>query len=48
RAVRIEGAGPPLAGVARGIDATGALLLELPGGVVRRVTAGEASLRARP
>lgn len=48
RAVRVEGAGPPLAGVARGIDATGALLLELPGGTVRRVTAGEASLRARP
>lgn len=46
RAVRIEGAGPPLAGVARGVDAAGALLLELPDGAVQRVTAGEASLRA--
>lgn len=46
RPVRIEGAGAPLAGVARGVDVDGALLLELPGGSVRRVTAGEASLRA--
>lgn len=48
RAVRIENAGPPLAGVARGVDVDGALLLELPDGGVRRVTAGEASLRIAP
>ena len=45
RAVRIEGAGQPLAGIARGVDAAGALLLETGDGQLHRVTAGEASLR---
>jgi BirA family biotin operon repressor/biotin-[acetyl-CoA-carboxylase] ligase len=45
RAVRIDDAGAPLSGLARGIDPSGALLLDLPDGTRRRVTAGEVSLR---
>ena len=46
RPVRILSGGVPLAGVARGIDADGALLVEHPGGVVR-YEAGEVRVRAR-
>jgi BirA family transcriptional regulator, biotin operon repressor / biotin---[acetyl-CoA-carboxylase] ligase len=45
RAVRIEGAGAARHGVARGLDDSGALLLELADGTCQRVTAGEAQLR---
>lgn len=45
RPVRIEGAGAARQGVARGLDDSGALLLELPDGTRQRVTAGEAQLR---
>jgi BirA family transcriptional regulator, biotin operon repressor / biotin---[acetyl-CoA-carboxylase] ligase len=46
RAVRIEGAGTSLAGIARGIDRSGALLLAGEDGTSHRVTAGEVSLRS--
>ena len=46
RPVRILSGGAPLAGVARGIDADGALIVEHPGGVVR-CEAGEVRVRAR-
>ena len=46
RPVWILSGGAPLAGVARGIDADGALLVEHPGGVVR-CEAGEVRVRAR-
>lgn len=45
RPVCIEGAGAVKAGIARGLDDSGALLLELADGACRRVTAGEVSLR---
>ena len=45
RPVRILSGGAPLAGVARGIDADGALLVEHPGGVAR-CEAGEVRVRA--
>jgi BirA family transcriptional regulator, biotin operon repressor / biotin---[acetyl-CoA-carboxylase] ligase len=45
RAVRIDDAGAPLSGLARGIDPSGALLLDTADGTRRRVTAGEVSLR---
>jgi BirA family transcriptional regulator, biotin operon repressor / biotin---[acetyl-CoA-carboxylase] ligase len=45
RAVQIEGPGTQQAGIARGIDRSGALLLEGADGVCHRVTAGEVSLR---
>jgi BirA family transcriptional regulator, biotin operon repressor / biotin---[acetyl-CoA-carboxylase] ligase len=45
RAVRIEGAGAVRQGVARGLDDSGALLLELADGTRQRVAAGEAQLR---
>ena len=45
RAVRIDDAGAPLRGVARGIDPSGALLLDAADGTRRRITAGEVSLR---
>lgn len=45
REVRIEAAGPGRVGIALGLDRTGALLLEAPGGARLRVTAGEVSLR---
>lgn len=45
RAVEVRGAGgPPLGGIARGIDAGGALQLEV-GGALRSVLAGDVSLR---
>ena len=44
RRVRVLDAGPGQAGIARGLDATGALLLDTEGGP-RRITAGEVSLR---
>ena len=46
RPVGILSGGAPLAGVARGIDADGALLVEHPGGVVR-CEAGEVRVRTR-
>ena len=46
RPVRILSGGAPLAGVARGVDADGALLVEHSGGVVR-CEAGEVSVRVR-
>jgi BirA family transcriptional regulator, biotin operon repressor / biotin---[acetyl-CoA-carboxylase] ligase len=45
RAVRIEDGGGGQRGIARGIDRSGALLLEDAEGVCRRVTAGEVTLR---
>ena len=36
---------PPLEGRCAGVDADGALLLQMPGGAVRRVIAGDVSLR---
>lgn len=45
RAVRLETPGRAATGIARGIDATGALLLETADGTLRRVTAGEVTLR---
>lgn len=46
RAVVVRGAGvPPLGGIARGIDADGALQLELVGGAMRSIFAGDVSLR---
>jgi BirA family biotin operon repressor/biotin-[acetyl-CoA-carboxylase] ligase len=45
REVRVENAGEITRGVARGIDAHGALLVETPGGV-RRFVSGEVSVRA--
>lgn len=48
RPVRVEGAGAPLQGIARGLDMSGALLLEMPDGRLRPVTAGEVSVRAGP
>ena len=48
RPVRVEGAGATLQGIARGLDASGALLLELPDGGLRAVTSGEVSLRIAP
>ena len=44
-AVRLETPGRAETGIARGIDATGALLLETAPGTLRRVTAGEVTLR---
>ena len=44
RAVSIDGK-PPLSGRVRGVDETGALLVECAGGVVQRVVAGEVTLR---
>ncbi len=46
--VRTAGAGPRVSGIARGVDDSGALLLERPGGGTTRVTAGEVSVRAEP
>lgn len=46
RAVRVQDAGPERTGVARGLDRSGALLLEEADGMRRRVTAGEVSIRA--
>lgn len=48
RKVRVEGAGAVLEGRARGLDESGALLLEGADGTRRRVTAGEVSLREAP
>jgi BirA family biotin operon repressor/biotin-[acetyl-CoA-carboxylase] ligase len=48
RPVRVEGAGAPLHGIARGLDVSGALLLETSDGRLRPVTAGEVSLRTGP
>jgi BirA family transcriptional regulator, biotin operon repressor / biotin---[acetyl-CoA-carboxylase] ligase len=45
RLVRIEDAGSGLTGIARGLDPSGALLLEGPDGVRHRVTAGEVTVR---
>jgi BirA family transcriptional regulator, biotin operon repressor / biotin---[acetyl-CoA-carboxylase] ligase len=45
RVVRIRDAGPERIGIARGLDRSGALLLEEADGTCRRVTAGEASIR---
>lgn len=45
RVVRLETGGREESGVARGIDASGALLLETADGTLRRVTAGEVTLR---
>jgi BirA family biotin operon repressor/biotin-[acetyl-CoA-carboxylase] ligase len=44
REVRVENAGEITRGVARGIDAHGALLVETPAGV-RRFISGEVSVR---
>lgn len=46
--VRARGGGRDVAGVARGIDSSGALLVEGADGVLVRVTGGEVSLRAVP
>jgi BirA family transcriptional regulator, biotin operon repressor / biotin---[acetyl-CoA-carboxylase] ligase len=46
RAVHIAGAGTDRTGIARGIDPSGALLLEEADGSRHRVTAGEVTLRA--
>ena len=46
RRVRIEDAGPGRVGVARGVDLSGALLLDADDGSRHRITAGEVSLRA--
>jgi BirA family biotin operon repressor/biotin-[acetyl-CoA-carboxylase] ligase len=45
RDVRIENAGEVTRGIARGVDAHGALLVETPGGV-RRFISGEVTVRA--
>ena len=45
RAVRVEDAGAGRVGIARGLDASGALLLETADGSRQRVTAGEVTLR---
>lgn len=45
RAVRIEDAGAGRLGIARGLDATGALLLDDAAGQRHRITAGEVTLR---
>jgi BirA family transcriptional regulator, biotin operon repressor / biotin---[acetyl-CoA-carboxylase] ligase len=45
RAVRVEDAGAGRIGIARGLDASGALLLETADGSRQRVTAGEVTLR---
>jgi BirA family transcriptional regulator, biotin operon repressor / biotin---[acetyl-CoA-carboxylase] ligase len=45
RLVRVEDAGPGLTGIARGLDASGALLLDGVDGGRHRVTAGEVTLR---
>jgi BirA family biotin operon repressor/biotin-[acetyl-CoA-carboxylase] ligase len=37
-----------LQGIARGVDTDGALLLEMPGGELRRINSGEISVRAAP
>lgn len=48
RAVRLESPpAPPVAGIARGVDGSGALLLEV-GGDRRRIIAGDVSLRLAP
>lgn len=44
RAVRVTSGGRLIAGVARDLDAAGALLVETPGGAVERVVAGDAHL----
>jgi BirA family transcriptional regulator, biotin operon repressor / biotin---[acetyl-CoA-carboxylase] ligase len=44
--VRVEGAGGERTGIARGVDRSGALLLELADGAQQRVTAGEVTLRS--
>jgi BirA family transcriptional regulator, biotin operon repressor / biotin---[acetyl-CoA-carboxylase] ligase len=46
RRVSVDHAGEPRSGIARGLDAGGALLLETGDGDRLRITAGEASLRA--
>lgn len=46
RRVCVEHAGVPCSGIARGLDAGGALVLETGDGTRLRVTAGEASLRS--
>lgn len=48
RRVRIEDAGPEKIGIARGIDRSGALLIEGANGLQERVTAGEVSVRPAP
>jgi BirA family transcriptional regulator, biotin operon repressor / biotin---[acetyl-CoA-carboxylase] ligase len=45
RTVRVDANGGELAGIARGLDPGGALLLEADDGRCHRITAGEASLR---
>lgn len=45
RPVTLQAAGPGRVGVARGVDATGALRLEVDGGGEQRFIAGEVSLR---
>jgi BirA family transcriptional regulator, biotin operon repressor / biotin---[acetyl-CoA-carboxylase] ligase len=45
RAVRVEDAGAGRVGIARGLDPSGALLLETADGARQRVTAGEVTLR---
>jgi BirA family biotin operon repressor/biotin-[acetyl-CoA-carboxylase] ligase len=46
RVVRLEASGRAESGIARGIDASGALLLETADGVLHRVTSGEVTLRS--
>jgi BirA family biotin operon repressor/biotin-[acetyl-CoA-carboxylase] ligase len=46
RRVRIDDAGPGRTGIARGLDRSGALLLDAEDGSRQRVTAGEVTLRA--
>ncbi len=48
RPVVVTGAGGACCGQALGVDETGALLLELAGGAVRRITVGDVSVRAAP
>jgi BirA family biotin operon repressor/biotin-[acetyl-CoA-carboxylase] ligase len=47
RAVRVERAGRSMEGVARGIDADGALLFDTHGGL-ERVVSGEVTVRPAP
>jgi BirA family biotin operon repressor/biotin-[acetyl-CoA-carboxylase] ligase len=46
RAVRVEGQGRALAGIAEDVDDLGALLVRTPDGVLERVVAGEVTLRS--
>jgi len=46
RRVKLDDSAATLSGIARGIDADGALLIETPGGARRRVLSGDVSVRS--